>query len=831
VRGPGHGPARGPGLARVRGAARTLGAGARDLRFAARMLRRYPGHTAASWIALGLGLGLTTATFSIVDSLVLRGLPFPEPERLVVLGYESPVRGLRGAPVDPHDFVEWARRQHSFEGLAAFDIGTVTLTAKGVAERLNGGGLSADSLRVLRVGPALGRGFAPRDEAPGAPPVALLGWRVWKDRFDGDPAIVGRAIRLDGQPATVVGVMPEGFLFPREEEVWTPVTLDLAGKSRGQADPELVVGRLRRGVSLGQARADLSAIAGALAQEFPKTNAGLGAAVEPYAERFLGQRVKVALFAMLGAVLSVLLLACINVAGLGMARAAQRTREIAIRSALGAGRGRVVAQMLIESGLLAGGGAALGLALARLGMGIFNRVIVEQNPPFWWRALLDPAALGFALAATVAAALLAGLGPAVDAARTDLDRALRDEGRGSTSRRLGRFSRGVVVAELALSCALLVAAGLMVKSAVKAQTAPLGFEPRGLLTFRVAVFPEKLPRPADRAAFYGKLLDRLAARPGVRAVGGATTLPAAYNGLDGPVPYALEGHVYARDADHPLAHSAVVTPGFFAVLGAPLLAGREFGRLDGPSAQPVAIVNRSLARLAWPGQDPLGQRLRRVPAAAGEGWRTVVGVVPDLEMDGLRDLRPAGFYVPLAQSGPARMSFAVRTAGPPLALVPAARAETAALDRDTPIYFVQTMDQVVHGGRFESDLFAGLFSIFGVAALLLGAIGIYGVIALSVGRRRQEIGVRLALGAGRGRVMAMLLREGAVQLGWGLALGLPAAWGLSRLLGGLLFRVEPGDPAVFSLVALTLAAVAAVATVVPGRRAMRVDPAVAVRYD
>ncbi|HXO26034.1 MAG TPA: ABC transporter permease [Thermoanaerobaculia bacterium] len=796
---------------------------ARDLRVGFRALRARPGHTAASLVALGLGIGLTTATFSIVDGLLLRGLPFPESERLMLLGSENPARGQHAAPVDLHDFADWARRQRSFEALAAFDIGTATLTTRGGAERLDASAISAATLRLLRVEPAMGRAFEPRDEAPGAAPVALLGWRTWKDRCGGDPRIVGRGVRLNGSSATVVGVMPQGFRFPWAQEVWTPLTALTAltaeggAAARGQGEPVVVLGRLRRGVTLRQARTEMESIARALALEYPRTNAGLGVVVKPYVEFVMGDPVEMALVTMLGAVLAVLLIACINVASLGMARAAQRSRELAVRTALGAGRARVAAQMLVESLLLAGAGAALGLGLARLGIGLFDGVLAGQNPPFWDQVRLDPASLLFALAATLTAGLLSGLAPALHAARTDLRQALADEGRGATSLRLGWFNRGVVVAELALSCALLVGAGLMIKNVLMAQGQPLGFATRGMLTFRVAVFPERVPRLADRAAFYGRLRERLAAVPGVQAAAGAETLP---GNRSGSTPYEVEGHAYGSSADRPLAHAVAVTPGLFAACRVPLLAGRDFGPMDSVAAPPVAIVNRSLARRAWPGQDPLGKRLRLPPGAAVEGWRTVVGVVPDLKMDGLEDRRPEGFYLPVSQRGPERLSFAVRAAGPPLALVPALRAAVAGLDRDTPIYFVQTMDRMLDGNRFATRMFGGLFSIFGVAALLLAAVGIYGVIALAVESRTREIGVRMALGAGRGDVLAMLLRQSLAQLGLGLACGLPAAWGVSRLLGGVLFGVRPYDPAVFALVVATLALVALLATLVPAARAL-----------
>jgi predicted permease len=788
-----------------------------DVRFGLRMLRKNPAHTAISVIALGVGLGLTIAAFSIVYGVCLRGLPFPHGDRILMLSGENPLRDLHQLETDVHDLADWRARQTVFEQLEAFEDATHTLTVKGTAERLSGTAITSGMLRLLRVEPVLGRGFQPRDEAPGAEPVVLLGTRLFKDRYDGDPAILGRQVRLDGRPATVVGVVAEDFRFPEDSELFIPHILDLGAKPRGEAARVQIVGRLRDGVSVDTAQAQMSAIAQALGSEFPRTNAGLGVVVQPFLERFIGKEFRVALFAMLGAVLAVLVIACINVASLGMARAAQRTREVAIRTALGAGRGRVVAQLLIESVLLAATGALLGVGLGWIGIHAFNAAVLDRNPPFWMKVLLDPPALWCALAATVAAGLISGLAPALHAARTDLNEVLKDEGRGSTSQRLGWFSRWVVIAEIALSCALLVGAGLMVKSVVKAQTVPLGFDAGGVLTFRVPTFPERVPLAAERAAFFTRLRDRLATIGGVQAVAATESLPT--NGSD----------AYAKDADRPAAHNQVITPGLFAALRVHLLAGRDFERLDTASSQPVVIVNRSLARKEWPGQDPLGKRLRL--AGAAEPWRTVIGVVPDLGMDGLEDRRPAGFYLPVAQSGPERMTFVLRTAGPPLALVGAARAEVTALDKDAPIYFVYTLEQAVDRNRFTANIMGSLFSIFGIAALVLAAVGIFGVISLTVERRTQEIGLRMALGADRGDVMGMLLRQGARQLAFGLALGLPAAWGLSRLLGGALFKVDPSDPTVFALVVSMLCIVALVATLLPGRRAIDVDPLVAIRSE
>jgi putative ABC transport system permease protein len=800
----------------------------RDVRYGLRMLAKSPGHTVAAAVALSLGIGLTTATFSIVYGAVFRGLPFDHSERIMSLATQNLARDLRDQGVELHDYLDWCRRQKSFASIAGLTNGTVTVSGDNRPERLDGAAVTANLFDLLRVKPILGRGFQPGEDRPGAPPVVLLGYRLWKDHYGGDPRIVGNAVRINGRQTTVAGIMPPEFRFPFNEELWTPLALDPGKSARGKGDQLLVVARLRAGVTRERAETELQAIAKALAAEFPRTNAGWSATVMPYADRALGNDFRLMFLTMLAAVCAVLLIACINVASLIMARASQRTREIAIRSALGAGRGLVVRQILIESLILALLGAAAGTALAWAGIHAFNAAIVDKTPPFWIRIALDLPALGFALAATLAAALISGLVPAFKVSRTRLNDVLKDEGRGSTSLRLGRLSRVVVVAELALSCTLLVAAGLMVKSLIRAQALRYGFATGHLLTARVPLFEANYPQPADRARFYQRLIERLEEQPGVAAVGATTTLPSVGWGSSY---FAVEGRAYPTDADYPLAHADTVSAGLFAALGARPVAGREFARLDTAAGQPVVIVNQSLARKLWPRESPLGKRIRPVKTQQDEPWRTVVGVVPDLRLYGLNDKRREGFFLPLSQVGAIRLSLVVRTPREPLSLVPALRAAVLSLDKDTPLYFIKTMDRAVVDDRFFNSLFGSLFLIFGLAALVLAAVGIYGVIAFSVQRRTHEIGLRMALGARRGTVFGMLVKQGAVQLGAGMALGLPLAFAMSLLLGGVLFDVRPGDPAVFLAVAAALSVVAMVACLIPGQRAMQVDPLVALRYD
>ena len=818
-----------------------MGAIWRDFRYGLRALARAPGHTAAATLALSLGIGLTTATFSIVYGVMLRGLPFEHAERIMSLRTENAAHDRTGGAVGVHDYLDWCKRQRSFDELAAFTSGTVTVSGDRHPERVDGGTQTANALDLLRVKPILGRGFRPGEDRPGAAPVVLIGYRLWKNHYGGDPRIVGKAVRVNGQPTTVVGVMPADFSFPFAEQLWTPQILDPNKTERGKSELMLIVGRLRPGVTRERAQAELDTIERALAVEYPRTNAGWAATVEPFVHLFLNPEIRRMFLTMLGAVCVVLLIACINVASLILSRASQRTREVAVRCALGSGRGLVARQILLESLTLALFGAAAGIFLARFGIDFFNASVAAKNPPLWMHIALDPPALAFAFGATLAAALISGLVPALQVSRTQLNDVLKDEGRGSTSLRLGWVSHVVVVAELALSCMLLVAAGLMIKSILRAQATPYGFQTAHLLTARVPIFEANYPTARDRGAFYQRVIDRLAERPEVTAVAATITLPSVTWGSDA---FAVDGKAYPTENDYPIAHSDVVSAGLFATLGVRPRAGREFERQDTATSLPVVIVNQALARKMWPHDNPVGRRLRMIDGNAGYGgwalgsgsrrqepWRTVVGVVPDLRIYGLADKQPEGLFLPLSQVGGIRVSLVVRTPREPLALVETVRAAVTAVDKDTPIYFVKTMDQAVVEDRFFNDLFGSLFVVFGLAALMLAAVGIYGVIAFSVARRSQEIGLRMALGAQRGTVLRMLLRRGAIQLAIGLLLGLPFAFGVSRLLGGVLYGVQAGDPTVFAGVVATLSLVAMAACLVPGRRALAVDPVVALRHD
>ena len=805
---------------------------ARDLRYGIRMLTKNPGLTVAAVLAFALGIGLSTAMFSIVYGVLLRGLPFEEPEQLVHIENNNPSKDQRSLEVFLQDYVEMRRRQTSFEDLGAFYEGTVNLSGDEKPERYEGAFMTANSFGLLRAKPLIGRGIQPGEDSPGAEPVVVLGWGVWQARYNGDPKVVGRQVRVNGQAGTIVGVMPQGFAFPIAQEIWMPMRLDPLKTPRGRGETLEVFGRLRDGVSIDQARAELGGITQALAKEFPATNEGRGAVIKPYTEEYIGEEPRALIVVMLGICLAVLLLACVNVASLIMARASKRTREIAIRSSLGADRRRLIGQLLTESVLLSLVGALLGVLLAYVGIKAFNAAIADTQPPFWLKIAIDPASLLFALGATLVAGVVSGLVPAYQASRTDVNEVLKDEGRGSSSLRMGIFTRAVVVLEVGLSCIILIGAGLMIQNVLKMGDR-VEIETANLFTSRIALFESAYPEDEQRARFFETLLTRLREDPAVVSAAASSYLPST--GSWEPR-FAMEGATYPKEEDQPRAHIGWISSGFIGTFNAQVLRGRDFDARDTAASLPVALVNRSFAEKYWPGQDPIGRRIRFSDAEdpAAEPWRTVIGVAPDLGMASIEDNEsgPAGFYIPLAQDCPAFVSLVVRTRDAnPLAITERVRAHVTALDKDLPIYFIRSMEEVVAQTGFFQNLFATLFAIFGLVALVLASVGIYGVIAFSVEQRTQEIGIRMALGARQSSVLGLILRQGMLQLFLGLGLGLIPAWLLGKMLGGILAGVPPYDPPTFVGVCLLLASVALLACWVPAQRASRTDPLVAIRYD
>jgi putative ABC transport system permease protein len=801
-----------------------------DVRFGARMLVRNPASTAISVMALALGIGLTTMMFSIVHGAILRGLPFDRAEQLVTLNRTNLAEGADQMWFTVHDYEDYRAQQQSFVDLAGYFMGTVNVSGIDRPERFDGAFIAPQVFSLLGSQAALGRTLLEEDALPGAEGVILLSHDVWQTRFGGDPQVIGQVVRANGRQSTVVGVMPPGFAFPVSEQVWVPLPLRAASVERGQGQWVGVFGRLKDGVTLDVAAVEVSAIARRLEAEYPELNEGIGARVQPYAKAFIGDEPSRMLYTMLGAVFMVLLIACANVANLLISRAAARSREVGIRTAMGASTVRIVRQFLTESFILSLAGAAFGLVIAWIGIRIFSNAIAPTDPPFWIIISLHRDVMLFVLGITAIASVFAGAIPAWQAARSNAADVLKDESRGSSSFRLGRISRALVITEIALSAGLLVGAGLIIKSVTQVRNVDFAFDTQEIFTARIGL-PEVQYGDAElQRAFFDDLLPRLRELPGIESVGLIQALPA----LGAPMSrFAIDGATYREDRDHPQARTILIAPGTLHALGTGVLQGRALDESDRDGALPVAMINQSLARQYFDGSDPIGRRVRIGASASTQEWRTIVGVVPDMYAGGLDgDNIQHAIYTPLAQGGARFMSVIARPrAGDPLALTQTVREAVLAVDPDLPIYFVQTLRKAINDNYWFFMIFGSLFMVFGGAALFLAAVGLYGVMANSVSQRTREMGVRMALGAESGDVLRLVMRQGLIQLAIGLTLGLALALGVSNLLQMILFEVNPRDPIVFVVIGLVLTATAAAACFIPATRATRVDPLHAIRYD
>ncbi len=801
---------------------------AREIRVSFKSLARQPGLALLAVLALGMGIGFTAIMFSIVHGALYRGLPFPDGDRIYAVMGANPAEGIQRTSISIPDYADWRDQQTGLEELAACYNGTINVTAGEGPNRYNGAFMTASALGVIGVQPFLGRGFRPEDDRPGAPLVLLLGHHVWRDDFGSDPSVLGRSVKVNGENATIVGVMPEGFLFPVLQEVWVPLRGDPVGTPRGSGSFVTPFGKLKEGITPEQAETELNGIAARLAETYPDTNEGLQARVMPYTELAVGDETAAILLSMLATVFLVLVLACWNVANLLLARAAGRTKELAIRAAMGADRTRVLFLLLTEAGVLALGGALVGMAIAKAGIDLFARMVVDTDPPFWFVFALDGPILLFTLGITLVAALVAGLIPGLKVAGGKLQELLKDESRGSSSMRIGRLSRLLVMGEVAMSVGLLVTAGLMVKGMIKLRTMDYGFDREEVFTARIGLFPTEFPDEFTRSVFFRDLQAGLEARPEITRASLSDVLPGLGGGRS---PFALEGAAYSTDQDYPTARTIRTSVGYFETFGVRPLQGRTFEPTDVREGLPVALVNEGFVRRFLPEEEVVGRRIRMGRSESEEPWLTIVGVVPDLFMQGVGN-DPAegqGVYLPLAQSDARFVSIAVRGPGDPAALAPIVRDEVVRHSPDTPIYWPRTLAETLRQNQWAVDVFGGLFAVFGLGALFLAALGLYGVMAFSVRQRTHEVGIRMALGAGGGSVLGLVLRQGVFQILVGLVVGLGLGAFLSRALREGLTLLEPWDPSVFLGISMVLVLTGLVATLIPAHRATRVDPAEALR--
>ena len=798
-----------------------------DLRYGVRMLLKSPGFTIVAVLALALGIGANTAIFSVVNAVLLRPLPYAKPDELVRVYATDAKKGRNDHPTSFLNFTDWRNENQVFERMAAFDEASVTLTGGDAPEQLRNLATSADLFPLLGVQPRLGRYFSAPEEQPGGAPVAVLSHGVWQRRFGSDPNIVGRQITLDGESTTVLGVMPPGFAFPLDgfdPEVFSPLDSTAKINTERGARYLRVVARLKPTATLTQAQVEMDTIASRQEEQYAANNTGRGIRLVSLFEDTVGV-VRPALLVLLGAVGCVLLIACANVANLLLARAAGRSREIAVRTALGASRLRIVRQLLTESLLLSVLGGGLGLLLALWGVDLLVSMI-PAGAPRVGEIGLDGWVLCFTMGISILTGVLFGLAPTLQASKLDLHEALKEGSRGSTEGgRRSRVRGALVISEIALSLMLLVGAGLLIKSFQRLRETDPGFRPDNVLALRF-VLPETKYETADsQAAFYRQLLERVAASPGVEAVGVVDPLP--LSGDNRTTSFLIENRPPVAPSDLPNVNVRKVSPDYLRAMGIPLLKGRAFTKRDSKDAPRVMLVNETLVRRLFPGEDPLGQRVR-----FGKQSVEIVGVVGDVKHRSL-DVESGGeYYVPYLQSPEPEMSLLARTmTSDPTSLVAAVRGAVREIDKDLPIANISTMNQFLAVSVAPQRFNTLLLGIFAFAALALASIGIFGVMNYTVTQRTHEIGIRMALGAQTTDVLRLIVMQGMTLALIGVSIGLAGSLAATRLLRSLLYGVSATDPLIFFGVSLLLSIVALLACYIPARRATKVDPLIALRYE
>ncbi len=803
---------------------------ARDLRYGLRQLRRSPGFTATAVLTLALGIGANTAIFSVVNTVLLRPLPYQDAGRLMTVWSYNRSRGYDTDQVSPLDFADWRSQNHAFESMAASTEAAYTLTGVGEPSLIIAYSFSADYFHVLGVAPLLGRTFLPEEEQPGKNHVAVLSYSSWKSRFSGDRGVVGKTIALDGAPYTVVGIMPPGFQYPPFTELWTPLTVVPEAVNDRAYRYLRVMARLKPGVTIEEAQVEMNTIASRLALQYPKTNQDEDATNIKSLRQMISGDIRPALLVLLCAVGFVLLIGCANVANLLLARAAGRQKEVAVRAALGASRRRLVRQFLTESALLGLAGGAIGLLLAfwctRALVTMFPPTIFNVSIPHLDKISIDGWVLAFALAASLLTGVIFGVVPAFQASRLNTNESLKESGRSLAGSAQGRrFRSALVVAEVALSLVLLVAAGLTIKSFIHLLGGDLGFNPENVLTMRVLLPRSKYKTDAQQLAFGNQALDRIKSLPGVKSAGTVSFLP--LSGWWGSRTVSLPGQSTPEN-QQPVAVWSSVTPDYFRAMDIPLLKGRFFRDQDNLSAPDVAIISKSLARRLLPNEDPVGKRIN---VAGLKGPVDVVGIVGDVHQLGLTTETTSEIYLPFSQVTMWLMCFAVRTTPDPVSLAKTVQREIWAVDKDQAVGYVMPMNQLASESLAPQRVVMLLLAVFAGMALVLAAVGIYGVIAYSATQRTHEIGIRMALGASSGDVLRLMVGQGLGLVIAGVAIGLVGSFGLMRFVSSLLYGVRPSDPSTFVIVAMALTGVALLASYIPARRATRVDPMSALRHE
>ena len=800
----------------------------RDLRFGLRLLIKNPGFTAAAVVALALGIGADTAMYSIVNGALSWDLGLDNRDRIVIVNSVNTGRSQEWGASYP-DFRDFRAQTKSLAGLGAYLFTPVNLSDhSALPERYYCVQMSANGFSVVQQKPMLGRDFIPEDEKPGAPPVAMLTYHVWRDRYAQDPAILGKTVRVDEVPRVVIGVMPPGRRFPEETDLWIPLVPD-AARERRNARELMLFGRLGDGVSLASARAEFSALAKGLATQYPDTNKDMTADVRPIMEITGLFYMKPLFLALFGAVGFVLLIACADVANMQLARAGERSREVSIRVAIGAGRVPIIRQLLVESVVLSIAGGFFGWFVAVGGLRWFDRGMGSAAKPVWLNLTLDRNSLLYLAAISIGTGILFGLAPALRLARTDVNAALKDGGSGVSGSKFGlRLSNLLVTCQMALCVVLLAGAGLMIRSAVKLYSAPIGVNISNVLTMRIHLPEKKYVTPESWKNFHENLNKRLSALPGVESASVASQLPL---GSWTTFTFELEGRK-SDEAQPPETGGLIVGNNYFQTMQVQPQRGRLFKDSEGVAGTLVALVNENFAEKYWPGEEALGKRLRVKQEETFGPWLTVAGVVPDILQNFRHNLqRDPLIYLPFAEQ-PARQMFLVaRTQVPPTTLANAFRSEVQRLDENLALDDVRSLEERIAESRLTVSLFGGICTVFAGVATILAAIGLYAVIAHAVSQRTREIGLRMAMGASRGDVARLVFGQGIRPLAPGVAIGLVLALMVTRLLRVALVGVSPSDPLTFAGIVLVLAIAAALGCAVPARRAMKVDPMEALRYE
>jgi putative ABC transport system permease protein len=805
----------------------------KDLRYGFRMLAKNPSSTLVAVIALGLGIGANSAIFSVVNAVLLRPLHYRDPARLVVIWETKLSKGILQEYVSPPDYRDWVEQQRVFDGIAALRAQPAVLTGGQLPERVETAVVSPNAFELLGVRAALGRTFSKEEDQPGRNRVAVLSHGLWQRRFGGDSSILGKTVIVDGNSFTVVGVTSPDFRLPdTPSELWMPYTLDAKELSQRGFKTLRVIGHLKPGVTLEQAAGEMRSIAAHIEQQYADTNSGWSTKIVPLRDQLVGN-IGPTLWTLLGAVVFVLLIACANVANLLLARAGNREKEIALRTAIGANPLRLVRQLLTESVLLGLAGGLVGLALAAWSVSILEQ-FGPSSLPRVEEVTIDWRVLTFTLAASVLTGIVFGLAPALSSVRSDLNSVLKTSGRGTTgSRSRKRWRNGLVVSEIASCVVLLAGAGLLIRSFAHLESVDPGFRPDHVLTMQIAL-PETRYSGLKIALFYQQLVERLHALAGVEYASIARSLP--LSGADASLNFVVENRPVEASSEQSRAKYRAASADYFAALGIPLLRGRYFDRTDGERTPGVVVVNNTMARRFWPGEDPIGKRMKA--GFDNSQWCTIVGIVGDVKHTGLDAATNAEMYYHYRQIPPELMNFVegtmalvLRTQAQPNSMVSAVRGEVQKLDPDLAVFNVKTMEDLVGGSLAQPRFRTLLLGVFAGVALILAAIGLYGVIAYAVTQRTNELGVRMALGAQKSDVLKLVVGEGAQLAAIGIAIGFVLAFPLMRVIAQLLFGVGSADPVTFAATAFVILLVTVAASYLPALRAIKVDPLVALRYE